>query len=122
MSRSHDQPDAPAGPSCDLPLARAFGVLGKRWNGILIASLMNGPAGFAQLKRSVTGIGDSTLSDRLCELAMAGLLTRTVVDGPPVSVTYALTEAGAQLRPTLELLGSWSQDHLAEEVCSEQLT
>jgi DNA-binding HxlR family transcriptional regulator len=35
------------------------------------------------------------LSDRLTELGDAGLVTRTVGEGPPVSVSYALTKAGA---------------------------
>ena len=53
-------------------LARAFGFLGKRCNGVILATLMNGSAGFADLKRAVSGISDSVLSERLSELA--GLL------------------------------------------------
>ena len=37
------------------------------------------------------------LSDRLSELGDAGLLTRTVSEGPPLSVSYALTDASRAL-------------------------
>jgi DNA-binding HxlR family transcriptional regulator len=103
--------------SCDGALARAFGFLGKRWNGILLATLGNGPAGFSDLRRSVGGISDSVLSDRLAELARAGLVQRTVHEGPPVAVVYDLTDAGRALAPALAELTSWARDNLPEEEC-----
>ncbi len=86
---------------CDAALARAFRFLGKRWNGILLGTLVQGPAGFAQLRRAVPGISDSVLSERLSELCAAGLVERTVDAGPPVSVTYQVTGSrnGAGTRP-----------------------
>jgi DNA-binding HxlR family transcriptional regulator len=32
--------------------------------------------------------------------------------GPPVSVTYHLTEAGCRLVPVLDQLGDWARDNL----------
>ena len=98
--------------ACDGALVRAFGFLGKRWSGVILATLMNGPATYSELKRSVAGIGDSTLSDRLVELSHAGLVTRTVDDGPPVAVTYRLTDAGQALLPSLTALGEWARQNL----------
>jgi DNA-binding HxlR family transcriptional regulator len=98
--------------SCDQALSRAFAVLGKRWNGVLIGTLVEGPAGFAQLTRSIDGISESVLSDRLTELAKAGLLSRQVHDGPPVSVTYELTPCGLALVPALTELGRWAEKSL----------
>src|ERR1700758_4514163 len=77
--------------TCDAALARAFAFLGKRWTGVILASLMGAPAGFAELRRSLGGISDSVLSERLAELAGAGLVDRTVQPGPPLSVCYQLT-------------------------------
>jgi len=98
--------------ACDQALARAFSVLGKRWNGVLIGTLIDGPAGFTQLARSIEGISESVLSDRLSELAQTGLLSRSVHDGPPVSVTYELTAHGRALVPALRELGRWAADSL----------
>ena len=64
---------------CDAALTRAFGFLGKRWNGVLLGALVHGPAGFAGLKRLVGGISDSVLSERLSELCEAGLVVRTAL-------------------------------------------
>ncbi|GGF49962.1 transcriptional regulator [Marmoricola endophyticus] len=103
--------------ACDAALSRAFGFLGKRWNGMLLSLLGAGPAGYADLKRGL-GISDSVLSDRLSELAHAGLVARSVDPGPPVTVEYALTDAGEALLPALEALGDWARDNLTEERCS----
>ncbi|RMI36816.1 winged helix-turn-helix transcriptional regulator [Streptomyces triticirhizae] len=89
-----------------------FGLLGKRWNGLLIAALMAGPGHFAELRRSVPGISERMLSDRLSELAEAGLVTREVHNGPPLRVSYRLTEAGEGLRPALAELTRWAEAHL----------
>ncbi|OZD72497.1 ArsR family transcriptional regulator [Rhodococcus sp. 05-340-1] len=98
--------------ACDGALTKAFGFLGKRWNGILLATLMNGPMGFSDLRRAVGGISDSVLSDRLGELAKAGLVARTVDDGPPISVEYSLTRSGEALLPSLQALTEWSSKNL----------
>jgi DNA-binding HxlR family transcriptional regulator len=97
---------------CDAALTRAFSFLGKRWNGVLLGALVQGPAGFAELKRAVAGISDSVLSERLAELVGAGLVRRTVVDGPPISVTYQATDSGQALLPALDALTSWAAANL----------
>lgn len=104
--------------ACDAALSRAFALLGKRWNGMLLGTLAGGQAGFAELKRSL-GISDSVLSDRLTELSRAGLVERTVEAGPPVSVAYALTPAGSALIPALNALTEWARESLTEERCAE---
>ena len=103
--------------TCDGALVRAFGFLGKRWNGVLLGALVQGPAGFAELRRAVAGISDSVLSERLGELSAAGLVQRTVEEGPPVSVTYQVTDAGAALVPALEALATWAETSLPAAGC-----
>ena len=96
----------------DAALARAFQFLGKRWNAAVLGSLSSGPAGFRELSRSIEGISDSVLSNRLASLTEAGLISRTVDAGPPVTVAYALTERGRALMPALELISRWAHEHL----------
>ncbi|MDQ0643865.1 winged helix-turn-helix transcriptional regulator [Microbacterium murale] len=97
---------------CDAAVTLAFSVLGKRWNGMIVSSLGGGPATFVALRRAVVGISDTVLSDRLAELAQAGLVARTVDAGPPVTVSYALTESGKGLLPILSQLGQWASANL----------
>ncbi len=53
------------------------------------------------------------LSERLAGLTQAGIVSRSVDPGPPVSVTYALTSAGRALLPALDELRAWAGVHLA---------
>lgn len=93
---------------------RVFTLLGKRWTGLILASLMSGPGHFAELRRAVPGISERMLSDRLAELAELKLLTRQVAPGPPLRVSYRLTTAGEGLRTALVELTRWADQHLPE--------
>ena len=104
--------DADACGRRDAALVRAFDVLGARWTGVVLGALSGGPVGFRALSRSVEGISDSMLSDRLRALTSAGLVTRTVDEGPPLSVDYGLTDAGRALLPALEQISRWAEEHL----------
>ena len=94
--------------SCDGALAQAFKFLGKRWNGVILGTLKNGSSGFAELKRNVSGISDSVLSERLSELHAAGLIIRAVDPGPPISVSYDLSDTGNALIPAMHALSTWA--------------
>ena len=95
-------------------ITRVFQVLGKRWNGPILSVLMGRPTQFANLRRAIPGISERMLSDRLAELGAAGLVVREVDEGPPLLVSYRLTEAGAALEPSLKELGEWAQRHLPD--------
>lgn len=96
----------------DASLARAFGFLGRRWNAEVLGALERGPAGFRELSRAIDGISDSVLSNRLSCLVGAGLITREVDAGPPVSVSYSLTAASRALMPALGQIAQWADEHL----------
>ncbi|MFY9782585.1 MAG: helix-turn-helix domain-containing protein [Acidimicrobiales bacterium] len=98
--------------SCDEALVRAFQILGKRWSGVILGTLANGSLGFAELGRRVMGISDSVLAERLGELQAAGLVERDVQPGPPVSVSYNLSDSGAALIPAMHALSAWAMGNL----------
>jgi DNA-binding HxlR family transcriptional regulator len=111
-TRAQPRLDAEACVAGDAALMRAFELLGRRWTGVVLGTLSAGPAGFRALARSVDGISDSMLSDRLAALTGAGLVTRAVDEGPPLSVAYELTEAGRALLPALEQISRWAAEYL----------
>ena len=118
MATARELSQEQASAACDrgtAALGRAFEFLGKRWNGVLLGTLRNGPAGFRELSRAIDGISDSVLSDRLSDLAAAGLITRTVDEGPPLAVSYALTDRGKALLPALGQITLWAEEHLVED-------
>ncbi|MEE6263912.1 winged helix-turn-helix transcriptional regulator [Plantactinospora sonchi] len=98
----------------DAALARAFSLLGKRWTALVLGSLSSGPAGFRELARSIEGVSDSVLSDRLSELTDNGLIARTVEPGPPITVSYQLTPRGQALIPALNHVSAWAREHLPD--------
>jgi DNA-binding HxlR family transcriptional regulator len=109
---AHDAAEEHVPPQCDAALSDAFSLLGKRWNGVILGTLMTGPAGFSEIRRALGGISDSVLSDRLSELTAAGLVLREVDEGPPVGVRYQLAEPGKALMPALNQLMTWARNNL----------
>jgi DNA-binding HxlR family transcriptional regulator len=98
---------------CDERLTQAFALLGKRWSGVILGLLLQGPAHFAVLARTIPGISERMLADRLNELAAAGLIDRRVLDGPPLGVVYELTDSGRAMGPGLLKLGEWAERYMA---------
>ncbi|MFE9453955.1 winged helix-turn-helix transcriptional regulator [Streptomyces sp. NPDC006739] len=98
----------------DEGITRVFQLIGKRWTGPVLSVLTAGPAHFADLRRAIPGISERMLSNRLTELAAAELVMREVNEGPPLRVSYHLTEAGTALEPALKELARWAKAHLPE--------
>jgi DNA-binding HxlR family transcriptional regulator len=93
-------------------LTSVFALLGKRWSGLIIGTLLAGPARFSEISKLVPGVSERMLSGRLNELVAAGLVAREVIEGPPVGVRYRLTARGEALRPALAELERWATEHL----------
>lgn len=93
-------------------ITQVFALLGKRWSGLIIVTLLDGPARFSELVQLVPGVSERMLSQRLRELTRAGLLAREVDQGPPIGVHYQLTADGEALRPALAELERWGGERL----------
>lgn len=104
---------------CDRALTQVFSLLGKRWTGMIVGVLLEGPRRFAELSRSIPSITDGMLSSRLTELREAGLVERQIVEGPPVATIYELTPRGQALRPALTALMEWGRRHMSDAGQSE---
>jgi DNA-binding HxlR family transcriptional regulator len=85
----------------------AMEVLAKPWTGMLMVVLEDGPLRFSQLSDRVPDIADRMLAARLKELENRKLVERRVLPGPPVRVTYALTEVGRGYREVAGAIGRW---------------
>jgi len=87
----------------------AVELIGRRWSGAIISVMLHGPQCFNELLTAVPGLSDRLLTERLRELESEGLVRRTVIHGPPVRVSYELTEAGESLKPVIDSLGRWAE-------------
>lgn len=101
-------------PIKDLPTAtaeRTLRVLSGRWKLVLLWPLLEGPKRLRDLEQLVPGASQKVLLDQLRELALHGLVSRSVEPGPPVVVTYEATSLGRSVRPLVLELCAWGRRH-----------
>lgn len=87
----------------------AIQLLGKRWTGLILDTLMGGPRRFCELTTIVEGLSDRVLSERLRELELEGIIERVVYPHIPVRVEYQLTKKGRELKPVVDAIHKWAE-------------
>ncbi len=98
------------GEICIYPSQKILRLLGKEYTLLIIGLLGNVEEGigFNEMARSIGNPRPSVLSTRLKEMEEAGgLVTRMVKNTRPVTVNYALSEKGRELRRLLIPLFRW---------------
>lgn len=99
----------------------AWNDLAKVWTLPVIHTLGLGErARFNELKKRVSGISATSLTERLTELEQLGIVQRKVYPETPPRVEYSLTEKGWSLHSLLRQLSDWvikwnKTDHLITE-------
>lgn len=84
-------------------------IIGRRWSGAVLRVLLDGATQFNEIARSIPGISDKMLSERLKEFEAEGIVLRVVQPTTPVRIEYHLTEMGQALRPVMDGLGVWAR-------------
>lgn len=83
-------------------------ILGKRWTLMILRNLTGKKiARFSEIKRMLTTISGTVLSDRLLELEKEGLITKKIYGEIPLKVEYSLTDRGKELETILNELERW---------------
>jgi DNA-binding HxlR family transcriptional regulator len=85
----------------------AIEFLGKRWMGIVIYTLLDGPKRYSEIISSIEGISDRLLTERLRELEKEGLIVKNILNHSPKKVEYELTTAGKELEEVIRVLMKW---------------
>ena len=93
------------------PIETAMSLLGRRWAGAVIQTMLDGAERFSDIRRGVPGVTDAVLTTRLKELCERGFAERHVTDGTPVCVSYTLTSAGKDLAPVLAVISDYGTKH-----------
>ena len=104
-------------PSC--PVEITLMLIGDRWKVLIVRDLLTGTKRFGELKKSLTGISQKILTDRLRIMEEHGLVNRKIYAEVPPKVEYSLTELGCSLKPILDVMGKWGKkykDSLFHEV------
>ena len=91
-----------------------------KWAILTIATLSRGPARFNQLRRTLPGITQKTLTQALRRLERSGMISRTVLDTAPISVEYAITPLGRTLAGPFSAIYRWTQAYHGEVAAARQ--
>jgi DNA-binding HxlR family transcriptional regulator len=94
---------------------RAVELIGGRWTGAIIQTLLKGPVRYATIKSSIPDITDRMLSERLRSLESEDVLVRRVVPESPIRVEYELTTKGSSLQKALHEIGAWAEKWIPAE-------
>ena len=80
----------------------AFELLGKRWTGLIIRTLLNGQKRFTDISTAIPNLSARMLTERFKELENHGIVVRTVYPETPVRIEYELTEKGRELGAVMD--------------------
>lgn len=84
-------------------------LLGKRWTGLIIRTLLSGQKRFTDISQSIPNMSARMLTERFKELEEKGIVTRNVYPETPVRIEYELTQKGKELQSVLDELQSWAE-------------
>ncbi|TCS77779.1 winged helix-turn-helix transcriptional regulator [Pectinatus cerevisiiphilus] len=87
----------------------AFELLGKKWTGLIIRCLLDGPKRFSDLTDIIPHISAKVLADRMKELEQHGIIVRNVYPEIPVKIEYSLTDRGKDLQRALDEVQHWAE-------------
>ena len=90
----------------------ALEVMGGKWKPLIIYHLMTGPKRTSELRRLVPGITQKVLTTQLRTLEKDEIITRKIYQEIPPKVEYELTAYGWGLKPALDHLCYWGEEHL----------
>ncbi len=88
---------------------RAIELIGGRWTGAILQTLLQGKTRYAAIKGAIPDITDRMLSERLRSLEGEDLVLRVVIPDSPVRVEYELTPKGHELQRALREIGNWAE-------------
>ena len=89
-------------------VARGLDIVGERWALLVVRELLLGPKRFTDLQQALPAASPNALSDRLRELAAAGVVRRRQQPPPSSARVYELTTWGRGLEPIVVALGTWA--------------
>lgn len=86
----------------------ALDLVGERWALLVVRELLLGPKRFTDIHQALSAASPNALTERLRELAAAGVVRRRRLPPPAASWVYELTDWGSELEPILLSLGTWA--------------
>ncbi|KAA8890697.1 helix-turn-helix transcriptional regulator [Nocardia colli] len=98
----------------DCPARLLLDRISDKWVSLILGALADGPLRYAELNRKIAGVSPKMLTQTLRTLERDGLLDRRVTAAVPVRVDYELTELGQSLKPVMQAIKSWADQHIPD--------
>ena len=101
------------------PIEATLSLISDKWKILILRDLLTGTKRFGELKKSIGSISQKVLTSNLRAMEDDGLVVRQVYAEVPPRVEYTLTERGESLRPVIDTMRIWGEEHQAELVAEE---
>ena len=108
--------DGKTGSTCAIVVV-VWERLGRRWSLHILKNLSTKEViRFNELKRSLSGISSTVLSERLLELEREGLVTKKIYPEVPPRVEYSITPQAKELEVIIKELARWARKWKSPEI------
>jgi DNA-binding HxlR family transcriptional regulator len=99
------------------PVKCTLEIIGGKWKLCILSQLLKKEISrFNELKRDISGITNTMLSNSLHELENDKLVRRIQYNEMPVRVEYTLTDLGKSLLPLLYEIDTWWNNYSSNNV------
>ena len=96
-------------PEC--PVATTLKLIGSKWKVFIIQRLIVRPYRFGELRDSIEGISEKSLTEALRQLEADGVIVRTEYPEFPKRVEYRLSNLGEDMRPMIDAMATWGAEY-----------
>ncbi len=96
-------------PAC--PVETTLTLMGDKWKILIVRDLLTGTKRFGELKKSLNGISQKVLTQRLRLMEENGLVHRKVYAEVPPRVEYSLSETGRSLKTIHDAMWQWGEQY-----------
>lgn len=86
-------------------------VIGGKWKLPILMTMYDGKCRFREIQRAIPNITPRVLSKELKDLEANKLIVRIVYDTSPVSVEYTLSRYSYTLKPVVDEMVKWGENH-----------
>ena len=92
-------------PPC--PVETTLLMISDKWVVLILRDLRSGTKRFGELMKSVTGVSQKVLTEKLRAMEEHGIVSRKVYPEVPPRAEYTITDLGATLFPIIDAMEQW---------------
>jgi DNA-binding HxlR family transcriptional regulator len=103
----------------DCPTRLILDRIADKWTVLVVGRLATGTKRFGELRRTIGGISQKSLTATLRALERDGLVARRVYASVPPKVEYSLTPLGLTVVDLLASIRGWAETHVEQVLVAQ---